>query len=383
MGKETEAKMIRESNRKRVENSKIKKVKKSTVGKHSLSRIEERYAVKLNRVDEENIVKKIIKDDCIFVRTGDKGCNFYYVKHNNIPIKVLFHEETRGIVTTYYFDVDEYNKLVELNKSKEVKMDTDKINKTPLTSTEKCSWSAEKSKKKVINLDTGKVFDSMTDAAKHYNTSVHNISASCSKNKSTLSGRWSYYKDNVKYTIPRIKLTPASIESENKMDSSDSILGAFKSQLDVTNQVIKALEENAQLKRDIEQLEGKVKELGTDNRSISEENTKLKKTQKYLKMENDILKNKNADLETSGAIWEDKFYSMEERFNSINELNKSLVEEKNKLQGDRDILKVSLSELRESSCAEINELLLTNEELKAQLSNPNSLLERMRSFFNK
>lgn len=50
--------------------------------------------------------------------------------------------------------------------------------------------------KKVINLDTGEVFDSVRNAAKHYNLKDTHITRVCKGKRKTTGGyKWSYYDE--------------------------------------------------------------------------------------------------------------------------------------------------------------------------------------------
>lgn len=82
--------------------------------KHSQERAISRYNLYLTRKDEQNIIAKLRANDMIFLGTSETDINrkFAYVVYKNIPLKVLYIRNKRGIkgiVTVYPFDVDEYN----------------------------------------------------------------------------------------------------------------------------------------------------------------------------------------------------------------------------------------------------------------------------------
>ena len=82
---------------------------------HMAERALQRYNVYLSKVDINIIVSKVIQGDCLYVRS--EGINeFYYVKHKNLPLKILYNPEFRSIITTYPFDTDEYNRLRKLKE---------------------------------------------------------------------------------------------------------------------------------------------------------------------------------------------------------------------------------------------------------------------------
>lgn len=88
------------------------------MGKHSIERVRQRYNMELSYRDEMNI-KNMIKNGRVFPleqRPDNENMYFAYALYKNIPLKILYStwEDTgkvRGIVTTYPFDVDEYNEL--------------------------------------------------------------------------------------------------------------------------------------------------------------------------------------------------------------------------------------------------------------------------------
>jgi len=59
--------------------------------------------------------------------------------------------------------------------------------------------------KSVINIDTGEIFDSLTNAAISYNVGISSISYACSGTYKTASGyHWAYYKDYLKLSQDKI-----------------------------------------------------------------------------------------------------------------------------------------------------------------------------------
>ncbi len=85
---------------------------------HSRERASERYNLQLDKGDEARIINKIWRGDYLFLGHSetDSKSSFVYVIYKNIPLKVLYHKSTKGnisIITTYPFDADEYNKLMD------------------------------------------------------------------------------------------------------------------------------------------------------------------------------------------------------------------------------------------------------------------------------
>lgn len=94
---------------------------------HAYDRVSspERYNQQLSRVDKDQIIAKIIAGDCIFIREEDTDENlvFLYVRHKNIPYKLLYNKVKRRIITFYYFNVEEYNALIA-EKEAELELNT-------------------------------------------------------------------------------------------------------------------------------------------------------------------------------------------------------------------------------------------------------------------
>ena len=91
------------------------------MSKHSRERAKERYNIELTKKDEQNIVEIIKQNKAIYLRQSesDKRMHFAYIHYKHIPIKVLYLKTKSGvkqIVTTYPFDVDEYNAMIEKQK---------------------------------------------------------------------------------------------------------------------------------------------------------------------------------------------------------------------------------------------------------------------------
>lgn len=87
---------------------------------HSRERANERYNLQLDKGDEARIINKIWRGDFLFVAKSetDNKADFVYVQYKNIPLKVLYHKSKKGnisLITTYPFNADEYNQLVEEN----------------------------------------------------------------------------------------------------------------------------------------------------------------------------------------------------------------------------------------------------------------------------
>lgn len=88
------------------------------MSKHSRARAVERYNIQLSKIDEQNILNKIRKQEAIFIKNSEENPNrkFVYVEYNNIPLKVLYLRTKNGvkqIITIYPFDADEYNSLMK------------------------------------------------------------------------------------------------------------------------------------------------------------------------------------------------------------------------------------------------------------------------------
>ena len=84
---------------------------------HSRERAQERYNIELSPSDEVNIINILRSGRGIPLSTDSKSPNrkFAYVLYKNIPLKVLYevsnNKGVKNIITTYPFDVDEYNKV--------------------------------------------------------------------------------------------------------------------------------------------------------------------------------------------------------------------------------------------------------------------------------
>lgn len=93
------------------------------MSKHSRERARERYNIQFSKGDEEKIINKIHKGNFLYISSPENKKHFVYVLHNNIPLKILYHKSTNDvitIITTYPFDVDEYNKLLQEDFNKKI-----------------------------------------------------------------------------------------------------------------------------------------------------------------------------------------------------------------------------------------------------------------------
>ena len=431
MKRETEAKRIKENNKKRMKKTKRIKVKKTTSQKHSIQRADEHYNIRLNRIDESKIISKIIVGDCMFVRTDiETGRDFYYVKHNNVPIKVLYDSEFRAIITHDRFNVDEYNKLLELNNpKKEIEMV-----RSRKQSPEHTKKAAQGRCKKVINVTTGRIFNSVKAAGEFYGINPCKVSGALKGNYTKLNHEWDYYDEKeapkqvevqedleevgkdktipatekevnnsktlknvdnkeiigmiidqlrgdeplpVKEVVEAVQNLPKLIpvSTDKKIDSS-TLLNIFKAQLNTTVQVINTIEENVELSKSKEKLEYEINELKNEYSNLINENIQINCDKN--KIEIDMVK-------------------LRKMFDSLSELNTDLTAEKgcvvaelhaayekeHLLENEIYILKASLKETQEATNAELNSLLQENKELKEQLNNPSTLLDKMKLFFNK
>lgn len=342
-------------------NKKYKDKSKNKRRTHAQIRAEQRYNLELNRVGLNKIVSKIIQGDCLYIR--NEGLNeFYYVKHNNVPVKVLYNPEFRMIITNYPFDTEEYNRLIEDSKMKGKGItEPTRQTKTP-RGYNRCE--------EVINITTGEVFKSGSEASRFYNIDAASISRACHGKVGSAGGyQWAFkskgyldstLKDKVEFrketSLEQIEnyfikmgskggfdYSILNEESENKMDNNEelfgeetllkepfkpSILDVFKQQLEVTQMVINTLEESEQLRVDI-------KKANEVSNKVSED---YKELYKY-----------SNELEEIIETLEDK----------VAELSSTLKESQIKIQ----------------------ELARESQTLKMQLENPNTLLDKVRSFF--
>ena len=99
------------------------------MGKHSISRVKERYNMELSYRDEKNIINLIKNGRSLHLNlpTKNENTSFAYVLYRNIPLKVLYSEfentgKVKGIVTTYPLDVDEYNELTGCELEDKIEM---------------------------------------------------------------------------------------------------------------------------------------------------------------------------------------------------------------------------------------------------------------------
>lgn len=84
--------------------------------KHAKERAWERYNRHLDTKEILQIVNSIKNKEYLYIGNSerDEKKHFVYVKHKNIPYKVLYvGEKHPNIITIYPIDVDEYNALVE------------------------------------------------------------------------------------------------------------------------------------------------------------------------------------------------------------------------------------------------------------------------------
>ena len=406
--------------------------KNANIEKHSILRCRERYNQNLNRVDEDKIVAKIISGDCLYVRTDvGSGCEYYYVKHNNVPIKVLYDPMYRFVVTDNYFNTEEYNKLVELkNKEKDssvLKEDITKGVKKGIKMYNIEKWCD------IAGYGSCKINDEVY--LKRSDVFLKNILGSNLQQKGYLKGTVLIHKNNftgyrpingqagykisfvkaselpnilkneIVQKYPKIKKNILDIMedlnkpvqkvvdeaikdlpcancvpyciNENKLDNK-VLLDTFKQQRDAAQQIMNILEENEFLKNKFTGIELDIE--------------KSKKT-------NDLL---NKDLQKT-----------KEMFSSINELNKSLIEENEEIKGgikemqelnarildhNKELLEANkvllngnkiqkdansvLGKCNAEITKENIELIKQIGELKVQLATPQSLIDKIKSLIN-
>lgn len=91
------------------------------MSRHARERAQQRYNIDLSKTDEKNILFLLNTGRGIPLdqESKDPLREFAYVHYNNIPLKILYEKDERdvvkAIVTTYPFDVDEFNTV---NKNK-------------------------------------------------------------------------------------------------------------------------------------------------------------------------------------------------------------------------------------------------------------------------
>lgn len=89
------------------------------MGIHAKERLQQRYNMDITKKDEYAILDLVNKGEFIplDLDAHEKDRRFAYVKYKNIPIKILYAFNRKGIalniVTVFPLDVDEYN---EVNK---------------------------------------------------------------------------------------------------------------------------------------------------------------------------------------------------------------------------------------------------------------------------
>lgn len=96
--------------------------------KHAKERALERYNQKLTDSDLKSIISQIRNQEHIPLGCSetDKYKKFCYVKYNNIPYKILYHNKCKGvaskitIITIYPIDVDEYNACLDKKKEEKI-----------------------------------------------------------------------------------------------------------------------------------------------------------------------------------------------------------------------------------------------------------------------
>ena len=91
--------------------------KKDRRGTHTKKRAEQRYNLNLTKVDEDLIVAKIMRGECLYLRNDGEN-EFHYVKHKNLPVKILYNPDYRMIITPYPFVTEEYNLLEKMEKER-------------------------------------------------------------------------------------------------------------------------------------------------------------------------------------------------------------------------------------------------------------------------
>lgn len=94
---------------------------------HSRKRMQERYNLRINKADEQEIINLLKRNEfipCGSSQNDPKHLKFAYVNFKHIPIKILYYRSNKKgvqqIITVYPFDVDEYNKMLE-EKEREAK----------------------------------------------------------------------------------------------------------------------------------------------------------------------------------------------------------------------------------------------------------------------
>lgn len=91
------------------------------MNKHFKERARQRYNTNLDDKDIKQIINRIKNEDYLYAgRSENDPTKFFgYVKHKNLPFKVLFKNGlTPKLITIYPIDVDEYNNLNENHKIK-------------------------------------------------------------------------------------------------------------------------------------------------------------------------------------------------------------------------------------------------------------------------
>ena len=96
---------------------------------HSRKRAFERYNIQLTKKGEQEILKKIRKNEHIVLYDSGqdpKHLKFCYVIHENVPLKVLYRRTNKGgvsqIITIYPFDVEEYNEICNKDYTDRINM---------------------------------------------------------------------------------------------------------------------------------------------------------------------------------------------------------------------------------------------------------------------
>ena len=98
------------------------------MSKHARERAQQRYNMDLDRADERNILFLINSGKGIPLEQESKDPlrEFIYVHYNNIPLKVLCEKNemdvAKAIVTTYPFDVDEFNVVSKRKFESQIEM---------------------------------------------------------------------------------------------------------------------------------------------------------------------------------------------------------------------------------------------------------------------
>ena len=287
--------------------------------KHSVLRSKQRYNQYLTRVDEEKIISKIIVGDCLYVRTDlNSGGEFYYVKHNNIPMKVLYNptyrtlqNPTKSLVTDYEFNADEYNKLVELEKQKQI----------------------EENKKKESENKMG---------TQSTQKKVQRTSKKRGAGKDVIGHKWAYTNASTEKVIKNLSDTMDK-EKVGSVPKEDNLIGSLKKEIETRQEIIDIINNGRSLESLLKAVES----------AINAKNTKIAELTK--------------SLEEGSAT-----------------LSKLIIENKNL----KAVYEETSSTNEKLLCKNI-ELLNSNkelqtkiEELELELSSPNSLLDKVKSFFN-